>query len=240
MLKNIVHFFVLLFISQNCFGNYRTFTENQVKYGVFQAEADKVSFHWKDPQGKNYRSLTALKNALSETHHIQMLMNGGIYDKNNEPAGLWIEQGKTLKKLNTKRGTGNFHIQPNGVFAITKGKAQILTTQNYQKAKLKPDWAMQSGPMLIINGKPNRQFKPGLQSVYKRNAVCVTKENKLYFFMTLSGEPNMYHLTQALLKQDCYNALYLDGSISNWYITGKFNSFHWQDFVGIIAVGVKK
>ena len=47
--------------------------------------------------------------------------------------GLWIEQGKELNALNTKAGKGNFHVQPNGVFAIAGNKPHILTTAAYQK-----------------------------------------------------------------------------------------------------------
>ncbi|VEH68074.1 Uncharacterised protein [Rodentibacter pneumotropicus] len=34
----------------------------------------------------------------------------------------------------------------------------------------------------------------------------------------------------------CYQALYLDGTISDWYIPNRFNSFHWHHFVGMISV----
>ena len=113
-------------------------------------------------------------------------MNAGIYSMDNTPAGLWIEHGKELNAFQIQnQAKGNFHVQPNGVFAIAKSKPYILTTAAYQKSKLKPDFALQSGPMLIIHGKMNPQFRAGLESYHKRNAVCLTKQNELLFLMTI-------------------------------------------------------
>jgi len=237
-------FFLLLlcFVCENLVANYRTFRQSSpsIEYGVIEANPADVKLHWKNAQGVPYKSLTRLKNALeANNQQIIMLMNAGIYDKNHQPAGLWVEKGKILKPLNRHKGKGNFHIQPNGVLFIQHNKAQILATQAYQQQKITPQWALQSGPMLIINGKINRQFRPTLESPHKRNAVCLTKNHRLYFVMTLQGEPNMYYFAQGLAQLGCYNALYLDGSISNWYIPKQFNSFHWHEFVGMISVSQK-
>ncbi|OOF56925.1 phosphodiester glycosidase family protein [Rodentibacter myodis] len=223
----------LIFPSQ---ASYRTFTDTDITYGIFQANPAEVRFHWRDSEGKDYRSLTNLKRALEKNYQVKMIMNGGIYSKNNVPAGLWIENGKELNPLNTKRGSGNFHVQPNGVFALVGTRPYILTTKAYQQKKLKPTFAMQSGPMLLIEGKINHQFRPTLASYHKRNAVCLDKKNRLFFILTTQGQPNLYRFSQGLQKIGCYNALYLDGTISNWYIPNQFNSFHWHYFVGMISV----
>ncbi|QPB42123.1 phosphodiester glycosidase family protein [Rodentibacter haemolyticus] len=215
---------------------YRTFTDDNVTYGVFHAKPEEVRFHWRDSEGKAYRSLTNLKRALEKDYQVKMIMNAGIYSKKNEPAGLWIENSKILNPLNTRRGSGNFHVQPNGVFALVGKQPYILTTKVYQQKNLKPTFAVQSGPMLLINGKINHQFKPTLESYHKRNAVCLDKQNQLFFILTVQGQPNLYTLSRGLQKIGCYNALYLDGTISNWYIPNAFNSFHWHYFVGMISV----
>ena len=80
------------------------------------------------------------------------------------------------------------------MFAIAGNKPYILTTTAYQKSKLKPDFALQSGPMLIIHSKINPQFRANLESYHKRNAVCLTKQNELLFLMTIRGEPNLLYL----------------------------------------------
>jgi hypothetical protein len=217
-------------------GEYRSFTDSNITYGIFQAKPEDVRLHWRDSEGKDYQSLTNLKHALEKNFQVKMLMNAGIYSKNNVPAGLWVENGKELNALNTKRGTGNFHVQPNGVFALVGAQPYILTTKAYQQKRLKPTFAMQSGPMLLIEGEINRQFKPTLESYHKRNAVCLDKQHRLFFIMTTKGEPNLYTFSRGLLKVGCYNALYLDGTISDWYIPNRFNSFHWRHFVGMISV----
>lgn len=222
--------------SSMAYAEYRTFTDSNITYGIFQAKPQEVKLHWRDSEGKNYHSLTNLKRALEKDYDVKMIMNAGIYSKNDVPAGLWIENGKELNPLNTKRGVGNFHVQPNGVFALTGNKPHILTTKAYQQKKLKPTFAVQSGPMLLIEGKINHQFKPTLESYHKRNAVCVDKQNRLFFIMTTKGAPNLYTFSRGLQKMGCHNALYLDGTISNWYIPNEFSSFHWHHFVGMISV----
>ena len=151
-----------LLMSVSALAEYRTFNDGNITYGIFQAKPEEVQLHWKDAEGNDYQSLTRLKNALEDSYNVKMVMNAGIYSMNNVPAGLWIEQGKELNALNTKAGKGNFHVQPNGVFAIAGNKPYILTTAAYQKSKLKPDFALQSGPMLIIHGKMNPQFRASL------------------------------------------------------------------------------
>ena len=236
--KTICCILLLLLFARQGLAQYRTFDYQDVSYGVFEANPENVSLHWKNAAGEPYASLTNLKRDLEKTRTIKMLMNAGIFSQDNQPAGLWIERGTTLQPLNTKKGKGNFHVQPNGVFLLKDKKAQILTTAQYQKNKPKAEFAVQSGPMLVINGKINSQFRATLNSPYTRNAVCVSKDGRLFFINTLKGKPNMYWLSHALLSIDCHNALYLDGSISSWYIPGEFSSFHWHNFVGMIAVTV--
>ncbi|MDO4436129.1 MAG: phosphodiester glycosidase family protein [Cardiobacteriaceae bacterium] len=217
---------------------------NGVQYAFFRAKPSQVSFHWKDEQGQAYQQLSNLKKALDTRHQSAlMLMNAGIFSEDLTPAGLWIERGKTLKTLNTKSGTGNFHMQPNGVFSIEKVEggyeAFVRTTQDYQKSHVKPEFAVQSGPMLVIDGAINPRFKANNMHSYKRNAVCTTAMGELLFAMTVSYEerwPNLYELATALQQQGCNNALYLDGSISSWYVKDYANTFHWSEFVGMIAV----
>ena len=107
-------------MSVSALAEYRTFNDGNITYGIFQAKPEEVQLHWKDAEGNDYQSLTRLKNALEDSYNVKMVMNAGIYSMNNVPAGLWIEQGKELNALNTKSGKGNFHVQPNGVFAIAK------------------------------------------------------------------------------------------------------------------------
>lgn len=211
-----------------------------VRYGIVKAEPRAVSLMWRDGQGNAYRSLGAAHDALkAQGKRALMLMNAGIFTTAHTPAGLWIENGSTLTPLNTRKGKGNFHIRPNGVFSLRAGKARIETAAAYQKRGGTPDHAVQSGPMLLIDGSINSRFVKNLSTPYKRNAVCTTRDGALYFVMTLDYEqewPGLYRLAEALKSIGCHQALYLDGSISSWYVPGKSGTFHWSNFTGIIAV----
>ena len=211
-----------------------------VRYGLVKASPEAVSLLWRNAAGTAYRSLGAAHDALkAQGKRALMLMNAGIFTTAQAPAGLWIEQGHTVVALNRNKGQGNFHIQPNGVFSVRNGKARIDTTDAWAKRAAKADYAVQSGPMLLIAGNINSRFVKDLSSPYKRNAVCTTREGELLFVMTLDYEqewPSFYRLAQALQSFGCYQALYLDGSISSWFVRGKSGTFHWSNFAGIIAV----
>lgn len=200
-----------------------------------------VTLHWQDASNQPYTRLSPLQSALASAGKtVLVLMNAGIYSANQQPAGLHIEQGQQLKSLNTQSGKGNFHLMPNGVFLINeKNQPSITTTAAYQRyhASGSIRLATQSGPMLVIDGKVNAQFIRNSQSLYMRNAVCITSAQQLYFVAT--QQPiNLYDFATVLRQNDCDNALYLDGSISKLYIDGVNTLFHFHPFVGILAVTV--
>lgn len=216
----------------------------KVKQHTFRAvlvNPTKTTLHWKDTQQQPYRYFSRLEKTLEKLGKTpKFLMNAGIYSQNNTPAGLHIEAGKVLKSLNTKQGKGNFHLQPNGVFLITKkNKPEILTTNAYRKYYENKQHlirlATQSGPMVLMSGIINSRFKPNSQSHYTRNGVCITAANQLYFIAS-EDAVNLYTFAKATQQLGCYNALYLDGSISKLYQAQHDTLFHLRSFVGILAV----
>lgn len=211
-----------------------------VDYALFVAPAEHVRLMWQNSEGENYRTMRAAGKALeAQGKTVALMMNAGIFSKNGTPAGLWIEHGTVLHKLNTAKGKGNFHIEPNGVFYLRGKEAGIVTTSHWQQKPVHVDYALQSGPMLLIDGKINPRFLKNLSSSYKRNAVCITRGNALYFIITTQYRkewPNFYHLAQTLQAFGCYQALYLDGALSDYYLPGKSGWFHWKNFVGMIVV----
>ena len=62
--------------------------------------------------------------------------NAGIYDRQNRPLGLYVEDGKTLVPLNMAHGntvSGNFSLLPSGVFAIyPDGHAAVRTSDAFK------------------------------------------------------------------------------------------------------------
>ncbi len=219
----------------------KTLSYQGKRFRALAVNPAQVTLHWKDAQGKPYRHFSTLKRALEKHSEVMVLMNAGIYANNDTPAGLHVENGEVLKSLNRHRGTGNFHLQPNGVFLIDKDdNAHIVTTRAYQQRYAGREQsirlATQSGPMLLIHGKINAKFLPKSQSFYARNGVCTTPKGELYFVATAYMSSNFYQFAQAIKQLGCDNALYLDGNISELYVKGENSTFHFVPFVGILSV----
>ena len=80
-------------------------------------------------------------------------MNAGMYDDQGRPIGLYVEKGRERHAINRRNGPGNFHLKPNGVFAVAAdGRVAIVTSEN-MAATPRPRWATQSGPLLVIDGR---------------------------------------------------------------------------------------
>lgn len=213
-----------------------------VEYHIFSAAPAQLRLLWQDSEGKNYVYLRSAAKALQTAGETPlMLMNAGIYTQDYQPAGLWIENGKQLRELNQREGAGNFHIQPNGVLWFDDQSVGIMTTHAWAAQALPAQFAVQSGPMMIIDGKINSRFIKNLSSPHKRNAACINQEGALYLIISAhiardSEWPSFYRMSEALLSFGCQQALYLDGTISHYYAIGQSDWFHWRPFVGMIAI----
>lgn len=186
---------------------------------VFAPDKARISMHWRDAQGKDYRNIGRLKSDMErQGRTLLFAMNGGMYTPEHAPVGLYVESGTQHRMLNTgKGGTGNFSMQPNGVFGMRKdGRAQVITTD---AARTVTDWhyATQSGPLLVIDGTINPQFTPGSRNLNIRNGVGTTTDGHVVF--AISREPvNFHDFADFFLDRGCTNALYLDGAVSRAYI----------------------
>jgi uncharacterized protein YigE (DUF2233 family) len=176
-----------------------------------------------DKSGNLLGSFERLEKELdNEGKELLFAMNGGIFMQNQMPLGLYIENSKIYRKLNTKKNLyGNFYLQPNGVFLIADDKAYILESSLVKEfvEKYKVQYATQSGPMLLINGAPNHSLDKHRKKVI-RNAICIDSKNTV--ILSISKKPvNFFELYKHLLKDNgCSSALYLDGGISNSYKKG--------------------
>ncbi len=220
----------------------RRITIDDKTFRAVEVNPKRLRLFWLDEEKQPYRHFSGLKNALKKAGYTaRVMMNAGIYTTKDTPAGLHIEQGQVVNPLNTRHGKGNFHIQPNGVFYVTADKqAAIRTTtafaKKYGKAPASLFLAVQSGPMLVINGKINAQFTPEKKSQYSRNGVCVTRDKRVWFLVTANFvRSNLYQFALAAKQLGCNNALYLDGNLSKLYLRGQDSIFHFSYFVGILA-----
>ncbi len=173
-----------------------------------------------DKNGKPLGSFNRLKKELEgEGKELIFAMNAGIYMQDQMPLGLYIEDGKVLRKLNTRKSLyGNFYLHPNGVFLIAEGTPYIIETESFPEfsREHKIQYATQSGPLLLIDGKYNQSLSKYDKNKLIRNAVCVTAKNEVN--LSISKLPVSFTEMgkhQQTLK--CNSALYLDGAISGVY-----------------------
>ncbi len=195
-------------------------------------QQDNLVLYWRDDSGCAFKSILTLKNWLTGKHRkLTFAMNGGMYQTDNSPLGLFIQNGKTIKRLNTDTGTGNFYLQPNGVFYINATKKAFIVPTKEFKNNGQISYATQSGPMLLINGQINSAFKEGSANLNIRNGVGVLPDNRLLFAM--SKEPiNFYDFALYFKNFGCKTALYLDGFVSRTYLPEK----KWEQTDGNFGV----
>lgn len=184
---------------------------------------DRVRMFWRADDGSVFGNFSRLGVwLLGSNERLFCATNAGIYGTDLRPIGLYIEAGKVLHKLNTrKEAYGNFYLQPNGVFLLADHEAAILTTDEiageWETRLPSIRYATQSGPILLRSGQINPLFTQGSDNRVVRNAVCIIGAGN--FALVKSRSPiNFYDFARQLRDQlGCHNALYLDGSISQLY-----------------------
>ncbi len=214
---------------------------NDINFGIYKPDLQKeevVSFY-KNAEGEHYTTLqNVLETQQAQNIDILFLMNGGIYTSNYHPGGLYIEDGKMIQKLNLNDGRDNFHTKPNGVFYMRSGKAYIVKSEDFSHS---PDisMAIQSGPLLMNDGKIYNHFTDKSTSTYLRNAVCINASGDVYFAQSFDPT-NMYHFAYALKERlACDKLLYLDGFLSNMLDKNGQKNIQIRPFVTMIGTKAK-
>jgi uncharacterized protein YigE (DUF2233 family) len=168
------------------------------------------------PDGSDapFRSLRAYAQAAPAD--AILAMNGGMFDPQGQPIGYYVEDGRRLALLNQNEGPGNFHLLPNGVFfGDAGGPWLVFDTQRFaDEVQIRPDFATQSGPMLVVRGELHPDLDPDGTSQKIRNAVGVDAGGRAHF--VISDAPvsfgRLARYYRDVLRVD--NALFLDGSVS--------------------------
>lgn len=197
----------------------QTAAESFFQTHIVNGSQSQLRFFWRDSQRQPYQSFSNLKQALAEQGQtLVFAMNGGIFQEDYTPLGLYIESGVTQYRLNSRKNAyGNFYIQPNGIFYLSKsGKAAIVPTSQF-KPSVEINYATQSGPMLLVDGNINANLKAGSLSLRVRNGVGLLPDGRLLFAMS-KGYINFYDFAHYFKQQGCQVALYLDGSVSRMYL----------------------
>lgn len=206
---------------------------------------EALELRWKGEAGKPIASIQQLRDrSATQGRRLLFAANAGIYDKSLRPLGLHIEDGATLRSLNTVQGnagSGNFAIQPNGVFWVdVAGNSGVATTAQWRDAPRAARIASQSGPMLVIDGAINPRFEVDSDSRKWRSGVCAPTPERVEFVVSLS--PVNFHEFARLFRDHlgCRDALYLDGTLSRiWTVADGYSgapALMVKPYVGMFAV----
>jgi uncharacterized protein YigE (DUF2233 family) len=166
-----------------------------------------------------YRKFKELEKSLGgDAADVRFAMNAGMYDKAGAPIGLLVAGGKELKAINTRTASGNFYLKPNGVFWVDTSGAHAAPTDIYVAKQARPDWATQSGPMLVIGGALHPDIQDDGPSRYLRNGVGVSDAHTALF--VISEAPVSFGKLARFFRDElkCPDALYLDGAVSSLWL----------------------
>ena len=224
----------------------RAFEGQNYRVVSIDLKREPLTLHWRAPDsGEAFGSIDNLRQ-WGEKHGRRLLFaaNAGIYDAAFKPLGLYVEDGKRLVPLNMAHGnpaSGNFSLLPNGVFAIyPDGKAAVETSADFKADGREAAWATQSGPMLVIDGQINPAFVHDSDSLKWRSGVCARTPRNVVF--AVSEGPVNFHTFARLFRDElgCRDALFLDGTISQFYLDGEgyagAPAFMVKPYAGMFAV----
>lgn len=213
-------------------------------------KTQNLKLYWQNDQGEQLLDFDGLKNYLKEKgEELVFATNGGMYLEGYAPQGLYIENGKTIKTLDTlQKGYGNFYMKPNGVFCVIEGQndldfhaGMVCTTEDFQELSKAGNiqYATQSGPMLLIDGQMHPKFRKGSENLNIRNGVGVLPNGELLFAMS-KEKINFYDFASYFKQTGCQNALYLDGYVSRTYLPEQGYTKSDHKFGVMIGETVKK
>lgn len=218
----------------------KNIVDEQILTYTVDTRTQDLKLYWKDDKGEPLKSLQRLKTYVeSKNLTLTFAMNGGMFNNDFSPQGLFIQNKNTLAPLDTLEGNGNFYLKPNGIFYITVNNAPFIckTTDFIVNNKIK--YATQSGPMLLINGQIHEAFKEGSTNLNIRNGVGILPDNKVVFAMSKTAI-NFYDFAKYFQSLGCKDALYLDGFVSRTYLPEKQWTQTDGNFGVIIGVTTKK
>ena len=175
--------------------NYRIKESRLLIYEV-NPNKQQLDFYWTDSTGMNYENFGILQKSLqTQNKKLVFAMNGGMFKRDLSPQGLFIDKGIIRFEADTvQKGYGNFYMQPNGIFYLTKeNNAVVSTTKEFLKKENTQNikYATQSGPMLLIEGKIHSKFRKGSSNLNIRNGVGVLPNGNILFAMS-KEEINFY------------------------------------------------
>jgi len=233
----VVSFICMLFGACSDAGGCRVQAHAGVDHTIcsYRVADISVKLFSRDANNQPYKSLRRLEHALDPKP--LMLMNGGMFHEDLGPVGLYVENGDQRKAVSTKGGWGNFHLLPNGILWVDKGRIGVSETRSFLKSKRKVAFATQSGPMLVIDGKVHPKFIETSNSRKIRNGVGVSKDGDRVTFAISHGEINFWNFAKLFQSElNSHNALFLDGTVSAIRAPGFSRGGYWHDLGPMVGV----
>lgn len=203
-------------------GDYAAVTNPLGTFHLYRARPEEISLCWKGKDGVPLRTFQAVEAHLRQQRKTPVfLMNAGIFEMGGVPSGLHVEDGQQLRPLNLADGFGNFYLKPNGVFYVDASGAKVAEVEAYAKSGAKPRLALQSGPLLLIHGRPHPRFIPDSGSRLHRNGVGILPDGQVLFAITdfAKTRVNLFEFAQLFRRYGCQDALFLDGDLSVMELT---------------------
>lgn len=157
---------------------------------------------------EDYDKLALSTVKLAHKTGALVTINGGFFSPNYQPLGLRIQNGNVRSPLKSTSWWG--------VFYIKNDQAHIVPQRQYRR-KTNPDFAIQAGPRLLVNGSI-----PKLKGGYaERSALCINREGEVIITITEHAPLTTTQFAKILQRSPskegvgCYQALNLDGGSSS-------------------------
>lgn len=221
-----------------------SFEDTSLTVCTFSAQDSDISFHRLGSDGSPFGQFDRLADHLEKTDRkLIFAMNGGMYHPNRSPVGLYVENGQRTGSLVTRGSDGNFGMLPNGLFWVEGAEVGVTETLAYidRFQDTLPQFATQSGPMLVIDGELHPAFNADGSSKKRRNGVGVSADGQEVHFV-ISDAPVNFHQFARYFRDTLGtpNALYLDGTISKLYAPNLQRNEKGLDMGPIMAVTTSK
>jgi uncharacterized protein YigE (DUF2233 family) len=185
------------------------------RFTVCEAGGGKIELIVAGPKEPPIRRLADVEASLgASAADVAFAMNAGMYDQAGRPIGLAIAGGKLKHAINRRKGGGNFHLMPNGVFQVRNdGSAEIVTSDRWTRSS-DVRLATQSGPMLVIDGRIHPAFDHDGSSRYIRNGVGIGTSGRPMFVISDDAVSLGKFARFFRDRLKARNALFFDGAVS--------------------------
>lgn len=181
----------------------------------------------------NFRSVDE---ALArEGKKLAFAMNGSMYHPDRSPVGLYVEDGQEFSQIVTREGPGNFGLLPNGVFCIQPARFMLIESRRFAADRPDCRHAMQSGPMLVIDGAYHPRFMAESVSRLIRNGVGVSADGTTAIFAIANNPVNFFEFARFFRDYlELPQALYIDGNVSRLHAP-ELRRSDWGTLLGPIV-----